>query len=178
MKSNNQQPNAGSAEPSWFEWLHGLVHVVELLDPDSTTKSVAFQLTGVKGWDDVGVRYEDGTVELMQMKHSRVGDPLTFSDLVSCGAGEKSLLGSLAQSWSKIRIDWPSLKCVLVTNRLPGNNWHQHRPPLQTFLDALQRKLDGARLITEVAWSDEEQAMIPAWAEFVETLKVISGSEV
>jgi hypothetical protein len=177
MHRKSQQPNAGSAEPSWYEWLHGLVHVVELLDPDSPTKAVAFQLTGVKGWDDVGVRYEDGTIELMQMKHSRAGDRLTFSDLVSCDQGGKSLLGSLAEAWSKISSNQPYLKCVLVTNRTPGIKWHLHRPPLQAFLDALRSKLEGARTAADVLWSAEDQAMEPAWAELLDQLQVIQGNE-
>ncbi len=81
MKSNN--PTAGSAEPYWFEWQTGLLSLVELLDEDSEIVAVAFQLHGIKGWDDVGVQFRDGRTRSLQMKHSRSGDPLIFGDLVT-----------------------------------------------------------------------------------------------
>lgn len=86
MKSN--QPTAGSAEPSWFEWKTGLLTLVELLDEDSEVAAVAFQLHGTKGWDDVGVRFRDRRTRLQQMKHSRSGGHITFGDLgKSSGSG-------------------------------------------------------------------------------------------
>lgn len=178
MEGKAIQPNAGSAEPSWYEWMYGLVHVVELLDPDSSIKAVAFQLTGVKGWDDVGVRHEDGSVELMQMKHTRSGDSMTFGDLVSCATGERSLIGSLAEAWSKIRTKQSSLKCRLVTNRTPGIKWHQQRPPIEVFFNLLQQKLENAEQISQIVWSSDEESMIPAWNELVNRLEVIKGNEI
>src|SRR5689334_22849114 len=98
VKPNN--PTAGSAEPYWFEWKTGLLQLVELLDEDSEIVAVAFQLRGTKGWDDIGVRFRSGRTRLLQAKHSRTGDRLTFGDLVSIDElGGKSLLGSLAGAW-------------------------------------------------------------------------------
>jgi hypothetical protein len=53
--------SAGKADPYWYEWNVGLEKVIEMLHPDSTIASVEFQQKGVKGWDDVVVRFVDRT---------------------------------------------------------------------------------------------------------------------
>ncbi|MFZ4766277.1 MAG: hypothetical protein ACOYMN_15105 [Roseimicrobium sp.] len=109
MSSKN--PTAGSAEPYWFEWKTGLLWLVELLDEDSDVRAVAFQLHGTKGWDDVGVRLRNDKTRLLQMKHSRSDDTLTFGDLTVAEVegghsffGRSPALGkaksSLAEMWS------------------------------------------------------------------------------
>ncbi len=93
---------AGKGDPYWYEWTVGLLQIVEMLDPDSPVASVSLQLTGIKGWDDVVVRFKNGTVQMFQVKHSRVEDSLTFGDLVGKDEEGKTLLGELAKAWHEI----------------------------------------------------------------------------
>jgi hypothetical protein len=175
-KSNN--PSAGSAEPSWFEWETGLLCLVELLDEDSEIASVAFQLYGTKGWDDVGVRLRDGRTRLMQMKHSRTGGRLTFGDLVIGESDSSSLLRSLACAW-KAEVDQRgNVECVLATNRSSGSNWYQGRPPLAEFVDKLKIRVATASSIHEVLWNGEDQRYQQAWEIFSAELSDLNSSEI
>ena len=85
-----RNPSAGSAEPYWFEWKTGLLYLIELFDLDSDIEAVGFQLRGTKGWDDIGLRFRNGTIRLVQTKHSRANDHLTFGDLVVAEPESKS----------------------------------------------------------------------------------------
>lgn len=79
--------DAGIGDPFWYEWTVGQQRVVDMLDPDSQISSVTFQKIGVKGLDDVVVAYADGRPdEAIQVKHTRVGDTLTFGDIVTSGS--------------------------------------------------------------------------------------------
>jgi hypothetical protein len=44
---------AGRGDPYWYKWFVGLREVIGMIDEGSEITSVAFQLEGVKGWDDV-----------------------------------------------------------------------------------------------------------------------------
>src|SRR5438046_9504415 len=128
--ANSNNPTAGSAEPYWFEWKTGLLYLVELLDEHSDVAAVAFQLSGTKGWDDVGVRFRDGRTRLQQVKHTRSGDRLTFGDLVAAESENvPSLLSALARAWKAERESRGNVECALVTNRSAGTNWYQGSPP-------------------------------------------------
>lgn len=54
--ATNTNPTAGRGDPYWYEWYVGLKEVVDMLNPDSKIESVAFQVAGAKGWDDVVVK--------------------------------------------------------------------------------------------------------------------------
>ena len=73
---------AGRGDPYWYEWFVGLLEVVRLLDASADVESVAFQVEGTKGWDDVVVKVRGGARRCYQVKHTRVADNLTFGDLV------------------------------------------------------------------------------------------------
>ena len=169
MSSNN--PTAGSAEPYWFEWKTGLLRLVELLDEDSEVVAVAFQLHGTKGWDDVGIRFSDGRTQLLQMKHSRKGDRLTFGDLVTPESEHSpSLLRALAGAWKNEKDTRGAVECFLVTNRRAGTNWYQGRPPLEEFLDKLKRRVKQAASLDEVCWEGEDDRYPRAWEIFMAEL--------
>src|SRR5256885_16491994 len=90
---------AGLGDPYWYEWSVGEAYVIDMLDPTAGIASVALQQTGRKGLDDVVVRYVNGNGRLIQVKHTRADDTLTFGDLVSGDASEPSLLRQLADAW-------------------------------------------------------------------------------
>ena len=61
---------AGRGAPYWYEWFVGLREVIGLIDEGSEITSVAFQLEGVKGWDDVVVKLTDDSRRCYQVKHT------------------------------------------------------------------------------------------------------------
>ena len=171
-------PTAGSAEPDWFEWKTGLRYLIELLDEDSEVVAVAFQLHGTKGWDDVGVHLRDGRTQLLQMKHSRSGDRLTFGDLVTPeSAHAPSLLRALAGAWQSEKESRGAVECVLMTNRSAGTNWYQSRPPLTEFLDKVKTRVAQAASLDDVRWEGGDERYPRAWKVFVEELSDLEQSE-
>jgi hypothetical protein len=178
MKKKAHNPTAGSAEPSWFEWQTGLLHLVEMLDEDSKVVAVAFQLHGTKGWDDVGVRFRDGKTRLLQMKHSRIGETLTFGDLIAPGeSGSPSLLRALARAWRAEHAARGTVECVLMTNRPAGPNWYEGRPPLGIFFSKIKERVNGATMIGGVSWDAEDERYPGAWEIFLAELSDLEPSE-
>src|SRR5881394_44732 len=175
---NLNNPTAGSAEPYWFEWKTGLLCLVELLDEDSEVAAVAFQLHGIKGWDDVGVRFRDGRTRLLQMKHSRSGDRLTFGDLVSLESENAlSLLRALARVWKSEMESRGNVECVLATNRSSGSHWYQGRPPLAEFLARVKARVAEAGSLDDVSWEGEDERYPRAWENFIAELSDLKQSE-
>lgn len=163
--------SAGSAEPYWFEWQTGLLSLVELLDADSDIVEVAFQIHGTKGWDDVGVRFRDGRTQFKQMKHSRIGDRITFGDLIaSPEEGSSSLLRTLAKAWKSETLIRGVIECVLVTNRSSGTNWYQGRPPLADFYQKVAMRIQQVASLDDVHWEDEDDRYAQAWKLFMAEL--------
>ena len=176
--ANQNNPTAGSAEPYWFEWKTGLLYLVELLDEDSEVLAVAFQTHGTKGWDDVGVRFRDGRTQLLQMKHSRSGDPLTFGDLIAAPSeGTPSLLRALARAWKGEVESRGNVECILITNRSAGTHWYLERPPLAEFLAKMKARIDLATSLTSVHWEGEDERYTRAWEIFIAELNDLLPSE-
>lgn len=175
---NPNNPTAGSAEPYWFEWKTGLLYLVELLDEDSEVAAVAFQTHGTKGWDDVGVRFRDGRTRLLQMKHSRNGDPLTFGDLITDPSKDApSLLRALARAWKSETKLRGKVECVLTTNRSGGTNWYQGRPPLVEFFDKVKTRVAQVTSLTDVHWKDEDKRYPQAWKIFIAELSDLTPAD-
>ena len=53
-----------------------------MLDPSTGIASVTLEAPDIIGIDDVVVRYRDGRLACYQVKHTRSGASLSFSDLV------------------------------------------------------------------------------------------------
>ena len=104
----------GLGDPYWYEWFVGLGYILDML-ADDRIASVTFQSESALGLDDVVVTRSDG-VERVQVKHSRVGDTLSFGDLVDAVDG-KSLLSSLAQAWKSATEAGERCHAILYTNR-------------------------------------------------------------
>jgi hypothetical protein len=178
MNPRGANPTAGSAEPNWFEWQTGLLSLVEMLDENSEIRAVAFQLHGTKGWDDVGVRFRDGRTQLMQMKHSRSGDALTFGDLIAEGENHSpSLLRALAGAWKEEHKARGNVVCVLVTNRPAGQNWYKDRPPLSVFFSKIKERITHAGAFEDVNWDGEDGRYPGAWKLFITELSDLDRPE-
>lgn len=121
MLAGGMTQSAGKADPFWYEWNVGLEKIIEMLQPDTDVASVEFQRDGIKGWDDVVVRFTDGRTDYYQVKHSRVGASLTFGSLVTVQEGS-SLLGSLFDAWKQLGAGRDRGRFFLFTNREAGSH--------------------------------------------------------
>ncbi|MFO1450356.1 MAG: ATP-binding protein [Opitutaceae bacterium] len=171
VQKTTNAPTAGKGDPYWYEWTIGLLQIVEMLDPDSPIASVSLQLAGVKGWDDVVVRRKDGTVQMFQVKHSRVDDSLTFGDLVEQDSDGKSLLGELAKAWHETAAPAGST-CILYTNRTAGERNSStkagvSRPPLLKFFEWLKAEIAAGKTCDQC---EPTKAWLGAWKEWLAAL--------
>ena len=160
--------SAGRGDPYWYEWLVGLREVIDLLDTSKDVESVAFQVKGVKGWDDVVVKLRDGGRRCYQVKHTRVDENLTFGDLVQHDDKGVSLLRSLFEAWRFAGLNDGKTTCILLTNREAGQRWATtstgiRRPPLLEFIDWLHPSLLTATTLQEIVPEDEFE---DAWNEW------------
>ncbi|MEP2775827.1 MAG: hypothetical protein ABJQ29_05130 [Luteolibacter sp.] len=165
-------PTAGKGTPYWYEWTVGLLKVVEMMRPDSGVSSVTFQESGVKGWDDVVVRHEQGNIEYIQVKHTREGSNLTFGGFLTPDSKGETLLGSLYEAWLEMGLSSESARCIVYTNREAGERVYLGRPPLLEFTRWLKKEALGRTTIDEfevpVDWEF-------AWEEWLE--KLTSGTD-
>ena len=124
MSSDPKKGNssAGIGDPYWYEWSIGLLKTVEMLNPDSGIEAVAFQKEGIKGWDDVVIRYKSGHLDYYQVKHSAPRSNLTFSSLVASSDSDPSLLKSLSTAWRDMDLSLKDARCTLITNRSAGSS--------------------------------------------------------
>ena len=179
MVKQKGHKSAGIGDPYWYEWGIGLLKAVEMLNPDSGVGAVAFQRDGVKGWDDVVVRFRSGHVDYYQVKHSRPRTNLTFSDLVGKIDDQSSLLGSLASSWQAMSLDNTNSTCILITNRSAGTNAGRssggiYHPPLAEFVSHISDKVKSASVLSDITvpmkWKD-------AWDEWLDEMRSLSDEE-
>lgn len=166
-------PTAGKGDPYWYEWTVGLLRVVEMLRPESEIKSVSFQVTGAKGWDDVVVNYADNRSDFIQVKHSRVGKNITFGDLVSTDDQGVSLLSGLLAAWTALPAKEERSKYILFTNRTAGESAGRSsngvlRPPLFKFISWLKPELIRVNSLSECRPPDE---WVDAWKEWLAQLQ-------
>lgn len=170
---------AGKGDPYWYEWTVGLLKVVEMLRSESGIQSVSFQVTGAKGWDDVVVRYADGSGDFIQVKHSRVGRSITFGDLVGTDDQGSSLLSSLFAAWRAMKLKPGKEKCILFTNRTAGESVGRSatgvlRPPLFDFNTWLNKELPRVKSLSECRPPDEWAG---AWKEWLVQLAPGTSAE-
>jgi len=190
---------AGIADPYWYEWSVGLSYIIEMLSPDAGISSVTLQATGVKGLDDVVVAYKDGAYKLVQVKHTRVSDTLTFGDLVAADGGDAegndtktekekkekgSLLRTLASAWKHAKDKGQQCGAQLFTNRKGGTRVSTvkrgeegqayGRPAFAAFWSWLKGEVGRVQKLSDVAIGPEWGE---AWAEWTAQLVDLSDDE-
>lgn len=178
---DSRNPSAGIGDPYWYEWMVGLLEVVNMLDPASGIKSVILQDDGHQGIDDVVVEYENNRIKFMQIKHTRREDSLTFGDLISNRDGGNSLLAYLSQAWKSARSKGIDHEIHLFTNRKIGKTSYtlkdgSKRPALQQFLDRLNAILPMAVSFDELVEGFED-GYTPAWQEWCSQLTNLVENE-
>jgi hypothetical protein len=137
-------------------------------DTESGICSVSFQETGIKGWDDVVVRYSDGNIDYNQVKHSREGTNITFGTFVGKDEQGDSLLGSLYRAWLKLKPPPQKSRCIIFTNREAGERTYEGRPPLTAFVRWLHTEIPARKTLAQFAVPSEWS---PAWQSWLAELK-------
>ena len=88
---------AGSGTPYWYEWEVGLLECLKMMS-DATIQSVTLQSVDFQSLDDVVVKYNDGSIVNIQVKHSDIGENFTYSTLTS---GKSPMLDKWVKEWQK-----------------------------------------------------------------------------
>lgn len=160
--------DSGLHDPYWYESFVGLKYVLKMLDTDSGIEAVAFQSTMINKLDDVVVKYNDGRLLCIQVKHTRVEKNLTLSALIRPSRGKSSsLLQDMAAAWKEGLKTIPNCIPELYTNRDWGMTSSRtvsgsFYPPLSEFWKNLRKEmkragsLSGIRLDSTygAAWND------------------------
>ena len=145
--------------------------------------SVTLQSSNVQGLDDVVIKYSDGSAKCIQIKHSRVGDTLTFGDLVSKGEQKKSLLKKIAVAWQRAKGKWQHCEALLFTNRMAGTRFsiakseeevNYKRPPLLNFMTRLNEELNDKQNISSFSFPQE---WLEAWEEWCAQISELEDDE-
>lgn len=173
--------SAGIGDPYWYEWGIGLLKAVEMLNPDSGIDAVAFQKEGIKGWDDVVIRYLSGRIDYYQVKHSAPKTNLTFSDIVGKSEDQLSLLGSLTSSWYEMNLFDSDASCILITNRNAGKKAGRSGtgvfyPPLHDFLSHISTEVTSAFKLSDITvqeqWGDAWKIWLSEMGNISDDLKL------
>ena len=116
-----------------------------------------------------------------QVKHTRVGDTLSFADLTGAGDG-KSLLRELADGWAAITRAGETCETHLVTNRelatrsscAPGAAEREELPALAEFWRWMQETVAGAETLDGV---NVPEGWHGAWQRWLAALELLSATE-
>lgn len=168
--------DSGSHEPYWYESFVGLKYVLKMLDTDSGIEAVAFQSQMINKLDDVVVKYADGCLRCIQVKHTRAEKNLTLSDLIRPTKGNfSSLLQDMAVAWKEGLKTIPNCIPELYTNRPGGKNWSRTAndavyPPLHEFWKALKEEMKRAGNLSGIRLDSTYSAV---WTDLLAQLGVL-----
>ena len=172
-----KNPSSGIADPYWYEWTVGLNFAVDMLNSDNNIESVTLQAPDLQGLDDVVVKYSNGSVDCIQVKHTREEDHLSFSDIIAKKKGQ-SYLSKFAKDWKKLNQEVIVNKVVLYTNRNINNSANNrsglYRPGLKSFLEKLNEQMNNVKVITDIIFPKEWEK---AWERVLSELDVLENDE-
>ncbi|WP_040210870.1 hypothetical protein, partial [Clostridium polynesiense] len=174
---------AGIGDPYWYEWSIGLLYALEMLNPDNNIKHVILQSEDMQGLDDVVIEYNDGSAHCIQIKHTREGNSITFSDMIYKSDKKKSLLDSMCRDWKEsIKLGYSYCRAILYTNRKAGirqsnrvedNNKYLF-PALKNFINHIFKQLDSVSSISEITIPMEWEK---AWSEWLAEMYCLDNDE-
>lgn len=130
---------AGSGTPYWYEWEVGLLECLKMMS-DTTIQSVTLQSVNFQSLDDVVVRYTDGSIINIQVKHSDVEENFTYSTLTS---GSSPMLNKWAKEWQKEKNNFNIKEIRIVTNRPWGANASDGKCSFDRFINDVFPKMQG-----------------------------------
>jgi hypothetical protein len=160
--------SAGMADAYWYEWYVGLSNALDMLNIDTNIESVILQHTHLQGLDDVVVKYRDGAATCIQIKHTKTGEKISFSDLIYKTERKNSLLYRSAEDWARAKGLYRECEAVLYTNREAGLEFEVKakdnidgyiRPDLKEFYSALKGE------IRNISNLEEFEKLHPTWKE-------------
>lgn len=105
--------DSGIGTPYWYEWEIGIIECLKMLF-DNEIKSVVLQSSEFQKLDDVVINYVDNSITNIQVKHTDIDSPFTYSFFSS---NKDSLLKGLAQEWQKNKDRYNIREIQLVTNK-------------------------------------------------------------
>jgi len=168
---------SGIGDPYWYEWTVGLDQTINMLNPDNNIKSITLQAPDLQGLDDVVIKYHDGSVECIQVKHTREGDQLSFSDIIS-RKNDQSYISKFAKDWMRLTQDVHVKKVILYTNRIindtPNNRSGLYRPGLDSFLKKFNKQIHKVEKISDITFPKEWKK---AWERFLEELDILENDK-
>lgn len=127
--------NAGIGTPYWYEWEIGIIECLHMMT-DLSIESVTLQLSDFQSLDDVVIKYVDGSIANIQVKHTDANDTLTYSDLES-----DKMLKSWASEWNKVKTNYTIRSLSIVTNRKWGPKATNGKCSFSLFINQILPKL-------------------------------------
>ena len=127
--------NAGIGTPYWYEWEIGIIECLHMMT-DASIESVTLQSSKFQSLDDVVIKYADGSIANIQVKHTDVNDSMTYSDLES-----DKMIKSWAAEWSKVKANYRIKSLRIVTNRKWGPRATNGKCSFSHFITEILSKL-------------------------------------
>lgn len=131
----NIMGNAGIGTPYWYEWEIGIIECLHMMT-DLSIESVTLQSSYFQSLDDVVIKYVDGSIANIQVKHTDANDTLTYSDLES-----DKMLKSWASEWNKVKTNYTIRSLSIVTNRKWGPKATNGKCSFSLFINQILPKL-------------------------------------
>ena len=130
---------AGSGTPYWYEWKVGLLECLNMMS-DTTIQSVTLQSVDFQSLDDVVIRYTDGSIINIQVKHSDIEENFTYSTLIS---GKSPMLNKWAKEWQDEKDKFNIKEIRIVTNRSWGTNASDDKCSFDRFINNVFPKMQA-----------------------------------
>ena len=169
----------GIGDPYWYEWYVGVKNIVNMLNPENKIEYVIFQSSTHDTIDDVIVGKNDGFELCYQVKHTRIGENVTFSNLIyKKDKKSLSLLAAIAKGWEKYSSS--KARPILYTNKKAGfksvkriSNITKNSyitVPLEEFLSKIDEKLKTIKSMDSIKFEDIN--MQEQWIEFLAEIPI------
>lgn len=191
--------NTGIGTPYWYEWEIGLIECVKMLS-NSSIESVTLQSSDFQSLDDVVVKFNDGSIINIQVKHTDDDNNMTYSFLES-----KEALQNWAKEWKNEKENYVIKEIRIVSNKKWGKNKSNGKCSFSTFVsnvlpqlkkqysfistDASENKAikwfknkidiigDDASEFTKILSFEQAPNLVGLEEELKELLKVILGAD-
>lgn len=129
--------SSGIGTPYWYEWEIGILECLRLLT-EKDLESVTLQSEEFQKLDDVVLKYKDGSITNIQVKHTDDNNNFTYSFLSSA---EESLLRGIAEEWQNKRKEYDIRQIQLATNKKWGPHKSDGKCSMRDFVNNVFPKL-------------------------------------
>ncbi len=164
--------SSGIGDPYWYEWFVGVDYILDMLYHNSPIMSVTFQASDVEGIDDVIVSYFNGKSRCIQVKHSRIGETLSFRDFFS---GSNSWIVKMALGWVKMKDSVTECVPVLYTNRKNSTYNSKEFASLDRFFKYIKAEIEKVSTLDDISISKEYENN---WKECIKELQVLGSDKI